>query len=59
MWPLAYEAVVKITGGPSGHWESLEIQWEANALHHAELELTEWLVVASKQTAVVACDMSA
>ena len=59
MWPPAYEAVVEITGGTSGHQESLEIQQEANALHHAELKLTEWLVVASKQTAAVAHDMSA
>ena len=59
MWPLAYEAVVKITRGTSGCQESLEIQQEANALHCTELKLTKWLVVASEQTAVVACDMSA
>ena len=59
MWPPAYKAVVEITGGTSGHQESLEIQQEANALCHAELELTKQLVVASKQTAAVACDMSA
>ena len=59
MWPLAYEVVIEITGGTSGCWESLEIQQEANALCCTELELTEWLVVASKQTAVVAHDMSA
>src|SRR5260370_38752360 len=50
VWPPAYEVVVEITGGPGGCQESLEIQQEANALHRAELKLTEQLVVASKRT---------
>ena len=42
-----------------GHHESIEVQWEANNLHCMDLELTEWLVVALEETAVVAKGMAA
>ena len=65
-WAPDYDMPAKViapevpeSDSPSGCHASIEVQHEANAIHQAELELTEQLVVASEQTAVVAHEMLA
>ena len=46
------------TDVPSCCQESIEVQHEANAICWAKLKLTECLVVATEETAAMACEMS-
>ena len=59
-WPPSYDMTALVSApevpgsGSSGvHHASIEVQHEANAIHQAKLELTEWLVMASEVTAKV------
>ena len=51
--------MVELPGTTDGHCESIKVQQEANNLHHMDLELTKWLVVALEETAVVVRRMAA
>ena len=31
-WAPSYKSVVKVSGGSGGHWESIEVQQEVNAI---------------------------